>query len=190
MCYVAAPSRQRQCNGVPLQSRVTRSGSPPALVRQTAEAITTLHLAAEGDDRVGWRKRHALLGYGRGGVGGKKAAPGERGATWRRRDAVPMQDPANGAGRDLEAELAELALEAEIAPATVLVGQLADQLPVLLGDEGRPRRGRRAKVAHFFRTSSRRARAARTRRSAWRQQTNFTWRSRTRTWWRSTSSSA
>src|SRR5215470_416100 len=49
-----------------------------------------------------------------GGEGGKEAAPGERRATWRGRDAVPTQDPANGAGRDLDAELAELALEAEI----------------------------------------------------------------------------
>ena len=46
------------------------------------------------------------------------------------------QDPANGAGRDLEAELAELALEAEIAPASVLLGQLADQLPALFADRG------------------------------------------------------
>src|SRR5215472_1460121 len=37
---------------------------------------------------------------------------------------------------------------------------------------------------------SRRARAAKTRRSACRQRTTFTWRSRTRTWWRSTNSSA
>jgi len=62
--------------------------------------------------------------------------PGEHGATWHGRDAVPTQDPANGAGRDLEAELAELALEAEIAPATVLVGQLADQLPALFANRG------------------------------------------------------
>ena len=46
------------------------------------------------------------------------------------------QDPANRAGRDLEAELAELALEAEIAPARVLRGQLADQLPALFADRG------------------------------------------------------
>jgi hypothetical protein len=30
-------------------------------MEQTAEAISTLHLAAEGDDRVGWRTRHSLL---------------------------------------------------------------------------------------------------------------------------------
>jgi len=64
----------------------------------------------------------------------KEAAPGERGATGRGRDAVLTQDPANGAGRDLEAELTELALEAEIAPASVLPGQLADQLSALFAD--------------------------------------------------------
>ena len=36
--------------------------------------------------------------------------PGEGGATRRRRDAVLTQDPANCAGRDLEAELAELGM--------------------------------------------------------------------------------
>ena len=46
------------------------------------------------------------------------------------------QDPANGAGRDLDTELAELALEAQIAPASVLLGQLADQLPALFADRG------------------------------------------------------
>jgi hypothetical protein len=63
--------------------------------------------------------REEVGGDDRGGVGGKEAAPGERGATRRRRDAVLMQDPANGAARDLEAQLAELAPEAEIAPARV-----------------------------------------------------------------------
>ena len=53
--------------------------------------------------------REEVGGDDRGGVGGKEAAPAERGATGRRRDAVLTQDPANGAGRDLEAELAELA---------------------------------------------------------------------------------
>src|SRR5215470_19497752 len=80
--------------------------------------------------------REEVSGDDRRGVGGKEAAPGERGATWRRGDAVPTQDPANRAGRDLEAEFAELALEAEIAPATVLLGQLADQLPALFADRG------------------------------------------------------
>src|SRR5215470_9500096 len=80
--------------------------------------------------------REEVSGDDRRGVGGKEATPGERGATWRRRDAVLTQDPANGAGRDLEAELAELALEAEVAPATVLLRQLADQLPALFADRG------------------------------------------------------
>ena len=69
-------------------------------------------------------------------MGGKEAAPGERGATWRGWDAVLTQDPANGTGRDLEAKLAELALEAEIAPARVLCGELADQLAALFADRG------------------------------------------------------
>ena len=59
---------------------------------------------------------------------------------WRGRDALLTQDPANGAGRDLQAELAELALEAEIAPAGVLVGQLADQLLALFADRDDARR--------------------------------------------------
>jgi len=32
-----------------------------AIVEQTAEAISTVHLAAGGNDRIGWRARHSLL---------------------------------------------------------------------------------------------------------------------------------
>jgi len=52
--------------------------------------------------------REEVGGDDRGGVGGKEAESGERGATWRRRDAAPTQDPANGgrtqnSGRHLKA---------------------------------------------------------------------------------------
>ncbi len=40
--------------------------------------------------------REEVGGDDRGGVGGKEAAPAERGATWRGRDAMLTQDPANG----------------------------------------------------------------------------------------------
>ena len=59
----------------------------------------------------------------------KEATPGERGATWRWRDAVLTQDSANGAGRHLDAELAELAVDAQIAPSRVLPGQLGAPAP-------------------------------------------------------------
>ena len=45
-------------------------------------------------------------------------------------------DPANGAGRDLQAKLAELVREGEIAPVRAVLGQLADQLASLFPDRG------------------------------------------------------
>ena len=81
--------------------------------RDVATGVGSAAVAGQG--RRKWVARLppevALLLRGRScRLGGKEAAPGEGGATWRGRDAVLTQDPSDRVGRDVQAELAELAL--------------------------------------------------------------------------------
>src|SRR6266705_5343767 len=91
------------------------------------------------DDHVESPKQHRVdgeevAGQDRSGVSGEKLRPSRTIAARCRRNAMTAQDAADGARRDLVAELEELALDAAIAPTWVLPAQPQNQVTQLIRD--------------------------------------------------------
>ncbi len=61
-----SPARREAC--LLHRAESPRSGSPPVLPEQTTEVISTLHLAAEGNDGISWRPGHSVLEAGHGAM--------------------------------------------------------------------------------------------------------------------------
>jgi hypothetical protein len=67
------------------------------------------------------------------GLGTQELAPGRAGAPWRGREAMAAQDRGDAGLGDGDAELLQLADDAQIAPAWILPCQANDQFDGLLG---------------------------------------------------------
>jgi len=67
-------------------------------------------------------------------VGGEKLGPSRAIAARCRRNAMAAKNGADGGGRDLVAELEQLALDAAIAPTWVLAAQTQNQIAQLIRD--------------------------------------------------------
>ena len=134
-------------------------GNPPAVrMRIAASEVHAAALKLDEEEHVVAAQERGLdgeevTGDDAGRLRTQEVAPARPQASRRRSKASTRKQAANGARRDAEAELAELAGDALIAPARVLAREPQHKLSLLRVDR-RPPGPRRAYV-HRLRTSSR-----------------------------------